>query len=117
MLKLRHGIAVYVSTHVIDARKSIDTLAMLVCDEFGSDPRSGNLFVFFNRSHDKVKILYWDRNGFVLHYKRLEKNRYIVPKSGQRHYVINEIQLNGLLAGLNFEIMSDFYELDYDKIF
>jgi len=46
MLKLRHGITVYVSTKVIDARKSIDTLAMLVVDEFESDPRSGNLFVF-----------------------------------------------------------------------
>lgn len=117
MLKLRHGIEVYVSTKIIDARKSIDTLAMLVVDEFGSDPRSGNLFVFLNRSRDKAKILYWDRNGFVLHYKRLEKHRYIIPQSGQSYYVINEIQLNGLLAGLNFEIMSHFYELNYDKIF
>lgn len=98
-------------------RKSIDTLAMVVMDEFKSDPRSGHLFVFFNRSHDKAKILYWDRNGFVLHYKRMEKHRFIVPKSGQVHYVINEIQLNGLLAGLNFEIMGNFDEIDYDKIF
>ncbi len=117
MLKMRQGIEIYVSTRPIDARKSIDTLAMLVLDEFQHDPRPGHVFVFFNRSHDKVKILYWDRNGFALHYKRLEKHRYIVPKSGQLHYIINETQLNGLLAGLNFEIMGDFYEIEYDKIF
>jgi transposase len=90
---------------------------MAVKDEFNHDPRSGHVFVFFNRVHDKAKILYWDRNGFVLHYKRMEKYRFIVPKLGQVHYVINETQLNGLLAGLNFEIMGDFNEIDYDKMF
>lgn len=117
MLKLRDGMNIYVSIQPIDARKSIDTLAMLVHDEFKSDPRSGHVFVFFNRSHDKAKILYWDRNGYVLHYKRLEKHRYALPKSGQLHYQINEMQLAGLLAGLNFEIMGEFYEINYDRLY
>jgi transposase len=99
-------------------RKSIDTLSTLVVDEFKNDPRSGHVFIFFNRSHDKVKIIYWDRNGFVLHYKRMEKHRFVLPKqSGRVHFIITQTQLNGLLAGLNFEIMGDFDEIDYDKIF
>lgn len=118
MLKIRSGIQIYVSLSAIDMRKSIDSLSALVIEEFKNNPQSGHLFIFFNRSRDKVKIVYWDRNGFVLHYKRLEKHRFIVPKLVERmHIVITETQLNGLLAGLNFEIMGDFNEIDYDKIF
>ncbi len=90
----------------------------MVVEEFQNDPQSGNLFIFFNRSRDKVKIVYWDRNGFVLHYKRMEKHRFVVPRLIDRmHLVITETQLNDLLAGLNFEIMGDFTDIDYDKIF
>lgn len=118
MLKVRLGIQIYVSLSPIDMRKSIDSLSALVIEEFQNNPQSGHLFLFFNRGRDKVKIVYWDRNGFVLHYKRLEKHRFVVPRLVDRmHLVITEVQLNGLLAGLNFEIMGDFNELDYDKIF
>lgn len=117
MLKLRDGVEIYVSTQPIDARKSIDSLAMLVPGEFKHDPRSGHVFVFFNRAHDKAKVLYWDRNGYVLHYKRLEKHRYVLPKPGEVHYQVNETQLNGLLTGLNFEIIGHFYEINYENLF
>ena len=118
MLKLRHGIQIYVSITPIDMRKSINGLSAIVSQEFSSDPLSGNLFVFFNRTRDKVKIIYWDRNGHILHYKRMSKNKFVVPSLvGQSQMTITETQLNGLLAGLNFEIMGDFSELDYDKIF
>lgn len=118
MLKIRQGVQIYVSTSLIDMRKSIDSLSFLVKQEFNNDPQSGHYFVFFNRSRDKVKIIYWDRNGYVLHYKRMEKHRFVVPNlAGLSQLVITEVQLNGLLAGLNFEIMGDFNEIDYDKIF
>ena len=118
MLKVRSGIQIYASLLPIDMRKSIDSLSALVIEEFQNDPQSGHLFLFFNRGRDKVKIIYWDRNGFVLHYKRLEKHRFVVPRLTDRmHLVITEVQLNGLLAGLNFEIMGDFSEIEYDKIF
>jgi len=118
MLKLRQKIQIYVSLSVIDMRKSIDSLSALVLQEFNQDPQCGHLFVFFNRCRDKVKIIFWDRNGFVLHYKRMEKHRFVVPAANaQNQIVITEVQLNGLLAGLNFEIMGDFSELEYDKIF
>jgi|SRR5581483_6818843 len=118
MLKLRPGIQIYVNLAAIDMRKSIDSLSVLVADEFNNDPQSGHLFIFFNRARDKAKVLYWDRNGYVMHYKRMEKHRFIVPApNGAGQLVITETQLNGLLAGLNFEIMGDFCEIDYDKIF
>ncbi|MHB1220435.1 MAG: IS66 family insertion sequence element accessory protein TnpB [Gammaproteobacteria bacterium] len=118
MLKVRPGIHIFVSTTLIDMRKSIDSLSVLVQQEFNDGPLSGHLFIFFNRSRDKVKILYWDRNGYVLHYKRMEKHRFVVPGSADiSQLTITETQLNGLLAGLNFEIMGDFNEIDYDKLF
>lgn len=118
MLKLRPGIQIYVSITPIDMRKSIDSLSALVLQDFNDDPLSGHLFLFFNRCRDKVKLIYWDRNGYVLHYKRMEKHRFVVPSfTGQTQLVITETQLNGLLAGLNFEIMGNFSEIEYDKIF
>ena len=118
MLKLRQGIQIYVSLSAIDMRKSIDSLSALVLQEFDQDPQCGHLFIFFNRSRDKAKVLFWDRNGYVLHYKRMEKHRFVVPStSAQNQIVITEMQLNGLLAGLNFDLMGDFSEIEYDKIF
>ena len=118
MLKVRERTQIYVSLTVIDMRKSIDSLSALVAQEFNSEPQSGHLFIFFNRCRDKVKILHWDRNGFMLHYKRLEKHRFVLPATtGNTQIMITETQLNGLLAGLNFELMGDFNEIEYDKIF
>ena len=118
MLKLREGIQIYVSMSAIDMRKSIDSLSALVAHEFKSEPQSGHLFIFFNRCRDKVKILHWDRNGFMLHYKRMEKHKFVLPCASDRtQMMITETQLNGLLAGLNFELMGDFNEIEYDKIF
>lgn len=118
MLKLRQGIQVYVSLAAIDMRKAIDGLAGLILHEFNQDPQCGHLFIFFNRSRDKTKILFWDKNGFALHYKRMEKHRFVVPSMGHHgQIIITETQLNGLLAGLNFELMGDFTEIEYDKIF
>ena len=118
MLKIRSGVQIYVSVSAIDMRKSIDSLSVLVNQEFNDDPQSGHLFIFFNRQRDKVKVIYWDKNGYVLHYKRLERHHFVVPNlSGRTQLIITEMQLNGLLAGLDFELMGDFHELEYDKIF
>lgn len=116
MLKLRENIKVFVSTEVIDARKSIDSLSMLITEKFQDNPQSGHLFLFFNKAKDKVKILYWDQNGFILHYKRLEKYRFKVPRLvGMKHLEITEVQLHGLLAGLDFTLMQHFPEINYHQ--
>jgi transposase len=116
MLKLREGMKILVSTEAIDARKSIDSLSCLVLETFKDNPQSGNVFLFFNKTRDKVKILYWDKNGFVLHYKRLEKHRFKVPKlTGVTQVEITETQLYGLLAGLDFVLMGQFSEINYHQ--
>jgi len=116
MLKLREGTQVYVSIDPIDARKSIDSLSALVMEVFKKNPQSGHLFLFFNKSRDKVKVLWWDNNGFVLHYKRLEKHRFVVPKfSEHATLIISETQLQGLLAGLDFMLMRHFPEINYHQ--
>ena len=67
MIKLKEGVKILISTEPIDARKSIDSLSCLIPDKFCDNPQSGNLFLFFNKARDKVKILYWDQVGFVLY--------------------------------------------------
>lgn len=73
------GLPVYVAADAVDMRKSIDGLARLVEESLPVSPFSGGVFVFFNRSRDKVKLLWWDRHGFWLAYKRLEKGRFRLP--------------------------------------
>lgn len=75
--------AVYVAAQAVDMRKSIDGLALAVQEAMPVSPRSGALFVFFNRGRDKVKLLWWDRHGFWLAYKRLERGRFVLPRQGQ----------------------------------
>lgn len=114
MIKLRPGVDVYVSLEAIDMRKAIDGLVCLVGDEFNEDPQSGHLFLFFNKSKDKVKIVFWDQTGFVLHYKRMEKHRFHMPKlEGINKLIITEVQLHGLLAGLDYMLMGKFTEINY----
>ncbi|MCQ5365013.1 IS66 family insertion sequence element accessory protein TnpB [Anoxybacillus salavatliensis] len=67
---------VYLAQGATDLRKSIDGLAAIVQETFELNPFSSCLFVFCNRSRDKLKILQWDHNGFWLHYRRLEKGTF-----------------------------------------
>lgn len=114
MLKFREEIKIYVSLQPIDARKSIDGLCTLVVDHFSENPQDGNVFVFFNKAKDKVKLLWWNANGFVLHYKRMEKHRFVLPTLHNITALeITETQLHGLLAGLDFSLMRHFPEINY----
>ena len=84
-----------------DMRKSIDGLAVLVGDLLELDVFSGHLFVFCNRGRTIIKILYWDRNGFCLWHKRLEKHRFIWPSSEMEVLEMEHRQLYWLLDGLD----------------
>jgi len=93
---------VYLACGSTDLRKSIDGLAALVSPAFELDPLAGSLFVFCNKDRDKLKILYWDHNGFWLYYRRLERGRFRWPKPQQsgEPLAITRRQLQWLLDGL-----------------
>ena len=102
MLRPKHSAQVYLYSGVVDMRISIDGLAALVEQELELSPMSEMLFVFCNRQRDKIKLLYWERNGFVLWYKRLEKQRFTwLSETDQPSINIDGHQLNLLLDGLD----------------
>ncbi len=101
MLTTTPEVKVYVALGVTDMRKSINGLALLVEEHFRLDLFSGSLFAFCNRKRDRVKIIYWDRNGFCLWMKRLEKEVFRWPESEQEVIEISQTALGWLLHGLD----------------
>jgi len=79
MLTLPSAVQVFICLQPTDLRKSFDSLAALVSSVVHQNPLSGHLFVFLNRSRDRIKILFWDRSGYCLYYKRLEAGTFILP--------------------------------------
>ncbi len=82
MLSLPPSTRVFVATKSTDMRRSFDGLYALVRDFLGEDPLSGHLFVFRNRAGDRLKILWWDRDGLAIWYKRLEEGTFRFPSAG-----------------------------------
>lgn len=76
MLSLPPSVRLFVASQPVDGRKGVDSLMVLVREVFGHDPLSGHLFVFFSMRCDRVRIVYWDRNGFAMWTKRLERGRF-----------------------------------------
>jgi transposase len=76
MLSLPPSVRVFVATQPVDGRKGADSLMVIVRDVLGHDPLSGHLFVFFSRRCDRVRVVYWDRNGYAMWSKRLERGRF-----------------------------------------
>jgi transposase len=79
MISLPHPVRVFLHTPPTDLRKGFDALSGLVTTAFSQDPTSGHLFLFVNRRRDRLKILYWDRDGLAIWYKRLEKGLFQLP--------------------------------------
>ena len=91
---------IYLHIDAVDFRKSINGLVVVVEQQLELSPLSDALFIFSNKKRDKLKILYWDKTGFALWYKRLEKQRFKWPKDDQlSRLVLSEQQLNWLLGG------------------
>jgi transposase len=104
---------VYLAPGATDMRKSIDTLSILVAGRLEMDPFSGHLFAFCNRRKNLVKILYWDRSGFCLWMKRLEKDRFRWPDTPSEVKEIDVRQLGWLLDGLDVHQASAHRSLHY----
>jgi len=95
---------VYLAAGATDMRKQIDGLAALVADVLEQDPFSESLFVFCNRARDKLKILFWQRNGFWLWYRRLERERFCWPQAEEvlgGAVEVSTRELRWLLDGLD----------------
>jgi len=101
MLMLPSDIKVWVAAKAVDMRKGFHTLAAMVEADFKLNAKSGQLFVFFGRSKSKVKIVYWDRNGFVLWYKSLAQGRFRPPQLPATHYHVSVSDLTLLLEGID----------------
>lgn len=108
--------AVYLHRDPVDMRKSINGLSLIVLEEMKMDFECDRLFVFVSRCGKKLKLLYWDRSGFALWYKRLEKQRFCWPKSHEEEVIEGSSdQLRQLLFGFDVFQKPHIY-LQYLKI-
>ena len=101
MLMLSPAVRVFLCAQPTDMRRSFDRLAEMARSVIAQDPFSGHLFVFFNRPRDRVKILFWDRSGFCLYYKRLERGAFRLPKIEGGCAEVEAAELTLILEGID----------------
>ena len=103
MIDLPASVRIYLCLNPCDMRRSFDGLHALVRDHLALDAFAGHLYVFTNRRKDRVKILYWDRDGFAVWAKRLEEGTYALPfcESGEVRREITAQELAALLSGID----------------
>lgn len=106
---------IYIVSTSVDMRKSINSLSLFVSGDLKKNPSSGDGFLFFNRARDKIKILYFSHNGFVLHYKRFEKERIKLPLFKDLLHKISYIELLALLAGFDIKEFKIPAQLTYSE--
>jgi transposase len=107
-------VSIYVRTGVSDMRKQINTLAALVQQECGMNPMNGSLYVFCGTNRRRLKVLYWDRNGFCLWTKRLSDDRFPWPLKESEIRTITHEELVMLLDGIDF--FNAYQEKNYDFV-
>ena len=104
MLTLPPSVRIWCATTPTDLRRGFDGLAALVRSQLKADPLSGHLFVFFNRRADRLKVLYWDRDGLAIWYKRLEEGTFDFPAAEASGRIeIRAAELTMLLDGVDWD--------------
>jgi len=101
VLSLSSALRIFLAVEPADMRKGFDGLAQLVRERIAEEPLSGHLFVFRNRRRDRVKILYWDRDGFALWYKRLEKGTFRFPEAKGGRVEVTPAEMAAVLEGID----------------
>lgn len=109
------AIQVFIKPGQTDMRKQINGLSVIVQDQLEMDPFSGNLFAFCNRSRRLLKIVYWDRNGFCMWLKRLEKDKFPWPRDQKEASEISLEEFKLLLNGIDF--WKAHKKLNFSKVF
>lgn len=109
--------AVYLHREAVDIRKSINGLAAIVETAMGLSSLSGAVYVFCNRRRDKLKVLYWDKSGFALWYKRLEEQKFAWPRKWPETVIeLSEQQLHWLLSGYDITRLKPHRALQYQHV-
>lgn len=90
---------IFIASQPVDFRMSIDGLSQFIQKEHNAHLHDGSIYVFYNKHHDKIKCLFWDRNGFVLYYKRLDKCKFRLKKMLKAVENISAEELEILLSG------------------
>jgi len=117
MIRPVNEIRVHLCRDVVDFRKQIRGLSVLVEEELELDPFSSHLFGFCNRRRNHIKLLLWERNGFVLWQKKLEADRFPWPRDAETHVIeLSGRDLNWLLDGMNVFVMKPHHELSYETV-
>ena len=116
MITLPSNIRLYLALDPINMHRSFDGLAILAQEVIQQNPLNGHLFLFRNKRADKIKGLYWDRNGFWIFYKRIEKGRFKFPRLKQPYMELSQEDLSLLLDGIDFTRLKRFPELHYQII-
>ena len=117
MIPVGSGTKVYLAIGATDLRKAIRTLSALVAGKYALDPFSGHLFAFCNRDCNLIKMLLWDRNGFWLLQKRLEKQRFKWPSSADAVAELSQRELRWLLDGLDLAEVQGHRQLEYNTVY
>ncbi len=111
------SVRVHLCRDAVDFRKVINGLSIVVAEALDLDPFSAHVFGFCNRRRDQVKLLYWERNGFVLWQKRLEKDRFPWPREGAEEIlVVTGRELNWLLDGIDVFGLRPHEELSFTEV-
>ncbi len=105
MFSLNESHRYYLSVCSTDMRKGFDALCGVVRSQMGRDPLSGEVFIFLNRSRTTIKLLHWERGGFVLYHKRLERGCFSLPvfDKNSRSYVLRWADLVLMVEGISLE--------------
>lgn len=116
MIFLPEHTRVFLAPGSTDMRKAINGLSILVEASLDLNPFSGHLFVFCNRRRNMIKVLYYDRNGFCLWHKRLEKHRFKWPADEKQVMTISQRQLAFILDGLDLQSVHRHESLRYETL-
>lgn len=106
MLTLPSSVRIYIAAEPVDMRKGFYKLAAIARSAVGQDPLDGHIFVFLNRRRNRVKCLWWDRSGWLLVYKKLERGTFGLPSEpllGQRHLEVDAAEFGLLMEGIELQ--------------
>jgi transposase len=103
MISLPPAVRIFLARDPADMRRGFDGLAALTTSVLGQDPLSGHLFVFRNRRGDRLKVLYWDRDGLAIWMKRLERGTFRFPPPRDGRVEVTPAELAAILEGIDLE--------------